>query len=142
VQLSLAQQTPMSGGVIVTLPQKVSVDDARRGMEMFRQLRVPLMGVIENMSYLELPDGKRMEVFGHGGGEELATEFNVPFLGQIPMESEVRAGSDTGKPIVHSHPESPAAKALRAIAGDLSLRASIAALATQSQAVPIKIVDE
>jgi ATP-binding protein involved in chromosome partitioning len=142
VQLSLAQQTPMSGGVIVTLPQKVSVDDARRGMEMFRQLRVPLMGVIENMSYLELPDGKRMEVFGRGGGQVLAKEFNVPFLGQIPMESEVRASSDTGKPIVHSHPESPAAKALRVIAGDLSLRASIAALATQSQAVPIKIVDE
>jgi ATP-binding protein involved in chromosome partitioning len=128
--------------VIVTLPQKVSVDDARRGMEMFRQLRVPLMGVVENMSYLELPDGKRMEVFGRGGGEGLAKEFSVPFLGQIPMESEVRAGSDTGKPIVHSHPHSPAATALRAIAGDLSLRASIAALVTQSQAVPIKIVDE
>lgn len=142
VQLSLAQTTPMSGGVIVTLPQKVSVDDARRGMEMFRQLRVPLMGVIENMSYLELPDGKRMEIFGRGGGQELAKEFNVPFLGQIPLEPEVRAGSDTGKPIVHSHPNSPAAKALKAIAGDLSLRASIAALVTQSQSVPIKMVDE
>jgi ATP-binding protein involved in chromosome partitioning len=132
----------MSGGVIVTLPQKVSVDDARRGMEMFRQLRVPLMGVVENMSYLELPDGKRMEIFGRGGGQELAKEFGVPFLGQIPLEPEVRAGSDAGKPIVHSHPDSAAAKALRAIAADLSLRASIAALATQSQAVPITIVDE
>lgn len=142
VQLSLAQTTPMSGGVIVTLPQKVSVDDARRGMEMFRQLRVPLMGVIENMSYLELPDGKRMEVFGRGGGEELAKEFSVPFLGQIPLEPEVRAGGDTGMPIVNSHPDSAAAKALRAIAADLSLRASIAALATQLQAVPIRIMDE
>ena len=142
VQLSLAQTTPMSGGVIVTLPQKVSVDDARRGMEMFRQLRVPLMGVVENMSYLELPDGKRMEVFGRGGGQELAKEFSVPFLGQIPLESEVRVGSDTGKPIVYSHPNSAAAKALRAIAADLSLRASVAALAAQSQTVPIKIVDE
>jgi ATP-binding protein involved in chromosome partitioning len=142
VQLSLAQTTPMSGGVIVTLPQKVSVDDARRGMEMFRQLRVPLMGVVENMSYLELPDGKRMEVFGRGGGQELAREFSVPFLGQIPMEPEVRAGSDSGKPIVHSHSNSPAAKALKAIAADLSLRASIAALATQTEAVPIRIVDE
>jgi ATP-binding protein involved in chromosome partitioning len=142
VQLSLAQTTPMSGGVIVTLPQKVSVDDARRGMEMFRQLKVALMGVVENMSYLELPDGKRMEIFGRGGGQELAKEFNVPFLGQIPLESEVRAGSDTGKPIVHSHPDSPAAKALKTIAADLSLRASVAALMTQSQSVPIKMVDE
>ncbi|HLD93274.1 MAG TPA: Mrp/NBP35 family ATP-binding protein [Anaerolineales bacterium] len=142
VQLSLAQTTPMSGGVIVTLPQKVSVDDARRGMEMFRQLRVPLMGVVENMSYLEMENGKRMEIFGRGGGQELASEFNVPFLGQIPMEPEVRLGGDTGKPIVHSHPDSAAAKALRAIAADLSLRASIAALTTQSQAVPIKMVDE
>lgn len=142
VQLSLAQTTPMSGGVIVTLPQKISVEDARRGMEMFRQLRVPLMGVVENMSYLELPDGKRMEIFGRGGGEELAKEFSVPFLGQIPLEPEVRVGGDTGKPIVHSHPNSAAAKALKAIAADLSLRASIAALTTQSQAVPIKMVDE
>lgn len=142
VQLSLAQTTPMSGGVIVTLPQKVSVDDARRGMEMFRQLRVSLIGVVENMSYLELPDGKRMEVFGRGGGEELAKEFDVPFLGQIPMEPEVRAGGDTGKPIVHSHPDSAAAKALSAIAAELSLRASMAALDTQSQAVPIKTVEE
>lgn len=142
VQLSLAQTTPISGGVIVTLPQKVSVDDARRGMEMFRQLRIPLMGVIENMSYLELPDGKRVEVFGNGGGQTLAREFDVPFIGSIPMEPQVRAGSDAGKPIVHSHPDSPAAVALKEIAADLSLRASLAALATQSQSIPIRIVDE
>jgi ATP-binding protein involved in chromosome partitioning len=141
VQLSLAQTTPISGGVIVTLPQKVSVDDARRGMEMFRQLRIPLVGVIENMSYLEV-DGKRIEVFGKGGGQTLAREFEVPFIGSIPLEAQVRAGSDVGKPIVHSHPDSAAAKALREIAADLSLRASLAALATQSQSIPIRIVDE
>lgn len=142
VQLSLAQTTPISGGVIVTLPQKVSVDDARRGMEMFRQLRIPLMGVIENMSYLELPDGKRMDIFGKGGGEKLAKEFSVPFIGSIPLEPQVRVGGDAGQPIVHSHPNSPAALALRAIAADLSLKASVAALGTQSQSIPIKIVDE
>ncbi|MEX1247692.1 MAG: Mrp/NBP35 family ATP-binding protein [Anaerolineales bacterium] len=142
VQLSLAQTTPLSGGVIVTLPQKVSVDDARRGAEMFRQLRVPLMGIIENMSYMDLPDGTRMEVFGRGGGEMLAKEFGVPFIGSIPLESEVRAGSDGGKPIVHSHPDSAAAQALKAIAADLSLRASAAALTTQNQAIPIRMVDE
>jgi ATP-binding protein involved in chromosome partitioning len=139
VQLSLAQTTPLSGGVIVTLPQKVSIDDARRGAEMFRQLRVPLMGVVENMSYLELPGGKRMEVFGSGGGQALAAEFGVPFIGAIPMEPQVRAGGDTGKPIVVSHPDSAAAQALSAIAADLALRTSVAALATQSQAFSIKI---
>lgn len=142
VQLSLAQTTPLSGGVIVTLPQKVSVDDARRGAEMFRQLRVPLMGVIENMSYLVLPDGKRLEVFGSGGGAALAKEFDVPFIGSIPLEAQVRAGSDAGKPIVISHPDSEAAKALTAIAAQISLMASSAALAAQSQAIPIRMVDE
>jgi len=142
VQLSLAQTTPLSGGVIVTLPQKVSVDDARRGAEMFRQLRVPLMGVIENMSYMAMPDGKRMEVFGRGGGEMLAKEFEVPLIGSIPLEPQVRAGGDTGKPIVHSHPDSEAARALQAIAAELSLLASAAAIATQTQAIPIRIDDE
>lgn len=141
VQLSMAQTTPLSGGVIVTLPQKVSTDDARRGAEMFRQLRVPLMGVVENMSYLELPGGKRLEVFGSGGGESLAAEFGVPFIGSIPMDPEVRAGGDVGKPIVVSRPNSAAAQALTAIAADLALRASVAALATQSQAFSIKIED-
>ncbi|MCL4257903.1 MAG: ATP-binding protein [Anaerolineales bacterium] len=139
VQLSLAQTTPLSGGVIVTLPQQVSTDDARRGAEMFRQLRVPLMGVVENMSYLELPDGKRMEVFGKGGGEALASEFGVPFIGAVPMEPQVRAGGDSGKPIVISHPDSPAARALTEIAADIALRTSVAALAAQSQAFSIKI---
>jgi len=142
VQLSLAQTTPMSGGVIITLPQKVSIDDARRGAEMFRQLRVPLMGIVENMSYLELPDGKRMQVFGSGGGQSLSKEFGVPLIGSIPLEAQVRAGSDAGKPIVLSHPDSASAQAFKAIAGELALMASVTALATQSQAIPIKIVDE
>lgn len=142
VQLSLAQNTPLSGGVIVTLPQKVSVDDARRGAEMFRQLRVPLMGVVENMSYLVMPDGARVEVFGSGGGESLAKEFNLPFLGNIPLEAQVRVGGDAGKPIVHTDPAAPAAVALSAIAAHISLHAAAAALVAQSSAIPIRIVDE
>jgi len=142
VQLSLAQTTPLSGGVIVTLPQKVSTDDARRGAEMFRQLRVPLIGMIENMSYLELSDGKRMDVFGSGGGEALAKEFGVPFIGSIPLDPQVRVGSDAGKPIVLSHPKSAAAVALVAIAQSLAIKLAEAALAAQGQAIPIKIVDE
>ncbi len=82
--LSLAQSLPLSGGVIVTLPQQVSLDDARRGLEMFRQLDVPIFGVVENMSYLELPDGTRMDIFGTGGGERLAREAGVPFIGRHP----------------------------------------------------------
>lgn len=142
VQLSLAQTTPLSGGVIVTLPQRVSVDDARRGIEMFRQLRVPVMGVVENMSYLLTPGGERMEIFGSGGGEALAKEFEVSFIGAIPLDPEVRAGGDSGEPIVVRAPDSEAAAAMWTIAGDLALKASLAALASQSRAVPIKMVDD
>jgi ATP-binding protein involved in chromosome partitioning len=142
VQLSLAQNTPLSGGVIITLPQKVSIDDARRGIEMFNQLRIPIMGVVENMSYLTMPDGQNMDIFGSGGGQELAEEVGAPYIGNIPIDPEVRKGGDTGRPIVISHPESVAAAAFRGVAADLALKASMAALASQSEAVPISIVDE
>jgi ATP-binding protein involved in chromosome partitioning len=127
-QLSLAQSVPLSGGVIVTLPQQVSQEDARRGLEMFRELNVPLLGVVENMSYLELPDGTRMDVFGTGGGEKLAAAADIPFLGAIPMDPNVRVGGDQGTPIIISQPDSAAAKALRAIAEAVAARLSVAAL--------------
>jgi len=142
VQLSLAQNTPLSGGVIVTLPQKVSVDDARRGIEMFRQMRILIMGVVENMSYLPMPDGKNMDIFGSGGGKELADEVGAPYIGNIPIDPAVRVGGDDGVPIVLSHPNSVAAAAFRTVAADLALKASLAALASQSEAIPITIVDE
>ena len=110
-QLSLAQTMTLTGGIIVTLPQLVSLEDARRGLEMFRSMNVPILGVIENMSYLELPDGTRMDVFGQGGGEQLAEASRVPYLGQIPMDPAVRQGGDEGTPIVVSNPESPVAQA-------------------------------
>jgi ATP-binding protein involved in chromosome partitioning len=121
--LSLAQSLPLSGGVIVTLPQQVSLEDARRGIEMFRQL-----DVVENMSYLELPDGTRMDIFGSGGGARLAQEAGVPFIGAIPMDAIVRQGGDTGKPVVISHPDSPVAKALRHVAESVAARVSVAAV--------------
>lgn len=142
VQLSLAQTTPLSGGVIVTLPQKVSVDDARRGVEMFRQMRIPIIGVVENMSYMEMPDGQQLAVFGSGGGEALAKEFQVSYIGGIPLDPEVRVGGDSGEPIVVRLPDSNAAKALRAIAAEVALKASLAALASQSASIPIRMVDE
>lgn len=127
-QLSLAQSVPLSGGVIVTLPQAVSQEDARRGLEMFRELNVPILGVVENMSYLELPDGTRMDVFGMGGGQKLAEDAKVPFLGSIPMDPNVRVGGDQGTPIVVSHPDSAPARALRDLAEQVAARLSVAAI--------------
>jgi len=127
-QLSLAQSIPLSGGVIVTLPQQVSLEDATRGLYMFRELNVPILGVVENMSYLELPDGTRMDVFGSGGGEAMAKSNDVPFIGSIPMDPNVRIGGDSGVPIVVSNPESAPARALKLIAADIAAKLSVAAI--------------
>jgi ATP-binding protein involved in chromosome partitioning len=126
--LSLAQALPLRGVVIVTLPQQVSLDDASRGLEMFRTLNVPILGVVENMSYLTLPDGSKMDVFGQGGGEALARHYQVPFLGGIPMDPEVRVGGDNGKPVVVTQPDSDAARALISVAEQIAAKISIAAL--------------
>ena len=112
VQLSVSQNLSLTGGLVVTLPQKVSTEDAYRGLEMFNKLNIPILGIIENMSFLELEDGKRIDVFGSGGGEELAKKVGVAFLGKIPLAPVVREGGDSGKPIVISAPDSPAARAL------------------------------
>lgn len=125
--LSLAQALPLTGVVIVTLPQAVSLEDASRGLEMFRTLNVPILGVIENMSYLTLPDGSRMDIFGQGGGERLAQAAGVPFLGSVPMNPTVRIGGDTGRPIVVADPEADAAKALQSLAEIVAARVSVAA---------------
>ena len=138
--LSLAQALPLSGAVIVTLPQLVSLEDASRGLNMFKQLEVPILGVVENMSYLDLPDGTRMDIFGSGGGEMLARETNTTFLGKIPIDQNVRIGGDTGKPIVASFPESAVAKSLQELSQKIAARVSVAAM-TASYALPINIVE-
>ena len=138
--LSLAQSLPLSGAVIVTLPQLVSLEDAGRGLNMFKTLEVPILGIVENMSYLELPDGTHMDIFGTGGGEHLAQMTSTSFLGKIPMDQNVRIGGDTGKPIIVSHPDSPVAKALRQIAEGLAAKVSIAALGAKNDA-PINIIE-
>jgi ATP-binding protein involved in chromosome partitioning len=137
--LSLAQSLPLSGGLIVTLPQQVSLEDARRGLEMFRQLDVPVLGVVENMSYLELPDGTRMDVFGTGGGERLAAESGVPFIGAIPMDPSVRQGGDAGLPVVVSNPDAPVARALRNVGENIAARISVAAV-QGSNFIPINVI--
>jgi ATP-binding protein involved in chromosome partitioning len=126
--LSLAQSIPLSGGVIVTMPQQVSLDDASRSLAMFRELSVPILGVVENMSYLQLPDGTRMEVFGKGGGQQLADMAGVPLLGSIPLQPSVRQGGDEGKPVVVSAPESEAGQALLSLAEKIAASVSVSAL--------------
>lgn len=116
-QLSLAQTVPISGGVIVTTPQHVALIDVKRGINMFKKLNVPVLGVVENMSYLELPNSNQIiDIFGRGGGKDMADRLNVPFLGEIPIDPEIRKGGDEGNPIILSHPESPAALAFVDIA--------------------------
>ncbi|MEI7987848.1 MAG: Mrp/NBP35 family ATP-binding protein [Chloroflexota bacterium] len=131
--LSLAQTIPLSGGVVVTLPQQVSIEDARRGVEMFRKMDVPVLGVVENMSYLELPDGTRMDIFGTGGGQHLAEEACVPFLGSIPMDPEVRKGGDAGEPILISQPDSDVAQAMLAVAKAIAAQISISTLSQEKE---------
>lgn len=115
-QLSLAQSVPVSGALVVTMPQEVSRAVARRGVYMFQETRVPLLGVVENMSYFVGDDGKRYEPFGSGAGRKLAAEAGIPFLGEIPMDQRVAECSDAGEPIVSKYPDSPVAKAYLALA--------------------------
>ena len=124
-QITVCQAFTLTGVVIVTLPQEVSQADARRGLEGFRHVNVPILGVVENMSYLPLPDGQRLDVFGQGGGRKLAEAAAVPFLGEIPIDPKVRQGGDGGVPIVAGHPGQPAAQALAALARDIAARISV-----------------
>ena len=125
-QLSLAQAVPMAGVIIVTTPQMVSLQDARRGLAMFQQLGVPVLGVVENMTAFIPPDApeKRYELFGSGGGAQLAQESGVPLLAQLPMELAVVQGGDAGRPAVLSAPESATAQAFRDLAARLPLAAA------------------
>jgi ATP-binding protein involved in chromosome partitioning len=116
VQLSLAQTAPLTGGIIVTMPQMVSVADARRGATAFQRLDVPILGVIENMSG---------DIFGSGGGEKAAEAIGAEFLGRIPLDPAVRVGGDEGKPVVISAPDSPTAQAIRTLARKLAARISL-----------------
>ena len=117
VQLTMAQQVPLSGAVIVSTPQDLALIDARKGLAMFRKVGVPVLGIIENMSYFVCPKcGERAHVFGHGGAQSEAERLGVPFLGAIPLDMEIRARSDSGEPITATEPESPHARTYREIA--------------------------
>jgi ATP-binding protein involved in chromosome partitioning len=130
VQLSLAQLVPVQGAVLVTTPQTVSIADVRRALKMFETVAIPHLGIIENMSYFVPPDmpDKRYNIFGEGGGRRLAEEYNVPFLGEVPLGIEVREAGDKGVPVVISHPESPQSKAFRTVAEEVARQVSIEAM--------------
>jgi ATP-binding protein involved in chromosome partitioning len=128
--LSLAQQFPLAGAIIVTQPQEVAVADALRGASMFDQLNVPVLGIVENMAG---------DFFGSGGGERLAEERGIPFLGRIPLQAGVRIGGDLGRPITITDPDSPAAVALKAMAEAVAARISVVMLQDDG-IIPINII--
>jgi ATP-binding protein involved in chromosome partitioning len=116
-QLTMAQQVPLAGAVIVSTPQDLALIDARKGLNMFKKVEVPLLGIVENMSYFLAPDtGNRYDIFGHGGARSEAERLGVPFLGEVPLTMDVRETSDAGTPVVVSNPEGAQAKVYREIA--------------------------
>ncbi len=119
-QLSLCQTVPLDGGVIVTTPQEASLGVVRKGIEMFKKVNVPLLGIVENMSYFITPNGERVEIFGHGGGRTEAARQNIPFLGEVPLFTEIREGGDHGMPVVVSLPDEPPAQSFIQIAKTLA----------------------
>jgi len=123
-QLSLCQTVPLDGGVIVTTPQEASLGVVRKGIAMFEKVNVPILGIIENMSYFSLPSGERVEIFGHGGGHKEAERQKIQFLGEIPIYTEIRIGGDEGRPVVVSNTKAPPAQAFIQIAGTLRSRFS------------------
>jgi ATP-binding protein involved in chromosome partitioning len=129
VQLSLAQLVPVQGAVLVTTPQDVAVADVRRAVRMFETVAIPVLGIVENMSYFIAPDtGTRYDIFGEGGGQKLAQSYRVPFLGAIPLGIEVREGGDKGVPVVVSEPDSAEARAFRHVAEEVARQVSIEAM--------------
>jgi ATP-binding protein involved in chromosome partitioning len=117
-QLTLAQRVALAGAVIVSTPQDIALVDARKGLSMFRKVAVPVLGIVENMSYFLCPQcGGRSEIFGHGGAHEEADKLGVPFLGEVPLHLDIRTTSDSGHPIVVAMPDSPHAQVYRNIAG-------------------------
>jgi ATP-binding protein involved in chromosome partitioning len=127
VQLSLTQTVPLMGAVIITTPQDVALQDARKAILMFRQVRVEVLGIVENMSYFQCPScNARTDIFSHGGGQATADKYGVPFLGEVPLDVAIRHGGDEGKPVVLRDPESAAGKAFAQVACNVAAQVSIA----------------
>jgi ATP-binding protein involved in chromosome partitioning len=148
-QLTLVQSAPLAGAVIVTTPEAVASEDVLRAGKMFEKMSqqgtpVPILGIVENMSWYETPQGERIELFGSGGGERAAAEFGVPLLGQVPRVLEVTQGGDSGVPVMIGHPDSPAAHIYREIAGGVARRVSTLAMEARGfdEGRPLKTMEE
>jgi ATP-binding protein involved in chromosome partitioning len=129
-QLTLAQNVPLKGAVIVSTPQDLALIDARRGLAMFTKVNVPVLGIIENMSYFQCPEcGTRSDIFGHGGARHEAERLGVPFLGEVPLHMSIRAMSDAGTPVVVSEPDGPHAAIYRSIAAQVRDQLQVATAA-------------
>jgi len=127
--MSMAQEAPIAGAVVVSTPQAVALEDASKAVAMFEKLNVPVFGIVENMSYFMTPDtGQRVEIFGHGGAREAADDLEIDFLGEIPLATEVRAGGDDGKPITAFDAEHAVAVAFADLAARVASKAAASAL--------------
>ena len=138
VQLSLMQSVSVSGAVVVTTPSVVALADVRKAVEMFRQVNVEILGVVENMSYFACPHCQgHIDVFGHGEGEKMAQTFGLPFLGEIEIDPKIRIGGDTGKPVASLGEEAPGAKSIYAMARNVAARLSVVNLTASAPVVQI-----
>jgi ATP-binding protein involved in chromosome partitioning len=140
IHLTLVQSIPLSGSVVVTTPQDISLADARKAFAMFQKVNVPILGIIENMSYHICGHcGHREEIFSTGGGKKAAEELNVPFLGDIPIYTPIRVGGDIGKPIVVLEPEAVQSKQIRQLARNMAAQLSIQSLSTSTPKIEIQL---
>jgi ATP-binding protein involved in chromosome partitioning len=140
VALSLSQTVPVAGAIVVTTPQQVSLADSRRAVAMYRKLNIPPLGIVENMSHFVCPKCEHeADIFGHGGGEQMAVEMGVPFFGRIPIYQPIREGSDLGVPLMISEPDAPAARAFIGAAERMAAQVSIASF-NRPSTIPLTVV--
>jgi ATP-binding protein involved in chromosome partitioning len=140
VALSLSQSVPVAGSIVVTTPQQVSLADSRRAVAMYKKLNIPPLGILENMSHFVCPNcAHESEIFGHGGGERMASELGVPFIGRIPIYQPIREGGDSGVPLVIGEPGSPAAQAFVGAAEQLAAQISLASY-NRATTIPLTVV--
>jgi ATP-binding protein involved in chromosome partitioning len=143
MQLTLAQQIPVAGAVVVTTPQSVALADVVRAKGMFDKVNINTLGLIENMASFVCPDCNAVhDIFARGGGERAANQLGIPFLGSIPIDPRIRAGGDTGAPMVEAHPDSPASEAFRKVAAGLAGKVSIQAVGDGGKQIPIRVIDQ
>ena len=140
VALTLSQTVPVAGAIVVTTPQQVSLADSRRAVAMYKKLNIPPLGIVENMSYFVCPQCEHeADIFGHGGGEQMAAELGVPFMGRIPIYQPIREGSDAGVPLVVGEPDSAASKAFNAVAERIAAQISLASY-NRVTTIPLTVV--